>query len=75
MTPEEYFKNLKEVQRTLDSVKDDLDRAIDKMNRRIETGYESLEQDSRLAALAGREYIKLVDSKIYETATAEIVYL
>ncbi len=74
MTPEEYIENLRGVQRTLDSVKDDLDRAIDKMNRRIETGYEHLEQDSRLAALAGREYIKLADSKIYETATAKIEY-
>ena len=43
MTPEEYIEKLKEVQRTLDSVKDDLDRAIDKMTRRIETGYESME--------------------------------
>lgn len=74
MTPEEYIENLREVQRTLDSVKDDLDRAIDKMNRRIETGYESMEQDSRLAALAGREYIKLADNKIFETATAKIEY-
>lgn len=74
MAPEEYIENLREVQRTLDSVKDDLDRAIDKMNRRIETGYESMEQDSRLAALAGREYIKLADNKIYETATAKIEY-
>lgn len=74
MTPEKYIENLREVQRTLDSVKDDLDRAIDKMNRRIETGYESMEQDSRLAALAGREYIKLADNKIYETATAKIEY-
>ena len=74
MTPEEYIENLRELQRTLDSVKDDLDRAIDKMNRRIETGYESMEQDSRLAALAGREYIKLADNKIYETATAKIEY-
>ena len=56
MTPEEYIEKLKEVQRTLDSVKEDIDRAIYKMNRRIETGYESLEQDSRLAALAGREH-------------------
>ena len=74
MTPEEYIENLREVQRTLDSVKDDLDRAIDKMNRRIETGYESMEQDSRLAALAGREYIKLADNKIYDTATAKSEY-
>ena len=74
MTPEEYIEKLKEVQRTLDSVKDDLDRAIDKMTRRIETGYESMEQESRLAALAGREYIKLADNKVYEAATAEIEY-
>lgn len=74
MTPEEYIEKLKEVQRTLDSVKEDLDRAIYKMNRRIETGYESLEQDSRLAALAGRETIKLVDNKIYEAATTKIEY-
>jgi hypothetical protein len=74
MTPEEYIEKLKEVQRTLDSVKEDIDRAIYKMNRRIETGYESLEQDSRLAALAGRETIKLVDNKIYEAATTKIEY-
>lgn len=74
MTPEEYIEKLKEAQRTLDGVKEDLDRAIYKMNRRIETGYESLEQDSRLAALAGRESVKLVDNKIYETATAKIEY-
>lgn len=74
MTPEEYIEKLKEVQRTLDSVKEDIDRAIYKMNRRIETGYESLEQDSRLVALAGRETIKLVDNKIYEAATTKIEY-
>ena len=74
MTPEEYIENLREVQRTLDSVKDDLNRAIDKMNRRIETGYESMEQQSRLAALAGREYVKLADNSIYEAATAKIEY-
>lgn len=74
MTPEEYIEKLKEAQRTLNSVKEDLDRAIDKMQRRIETGYEHLEQASRLAALAGREYIKLADSSIYEVATAKIKY-
>lgn len=74
MTPEEYMEKLMEVQRTLDSVKDDLDRAVYKMRRRIETGYENLEQESRLAALAGREYVKLADSSIYEAATAKIEY-
>ena len=74
MAPEEYIKKLKEVQRTLDIVKEDLDRAVDKMQRRIETGYEHLERDSRLAALAGREYVKLADSSIYEAATAKIEY-
>jgi len=74
MTPEEYIEVLRSVQRTLDSVKEDLDRAIDKMQRRIETGYEHLEQESRLAALAGREYVKLADSSIFETATAKIEY-
>lgn len=74
MTPEEYIEKLKEAQRTLDMVKEDLARAIDRMQRRIETGYEHLEQDSRLAALTGREYVKLADSKIYETATSKIEY-
>ena len=74
MTPEEYIEKLKEVQRTLDSVKDDLDRAIQRMEKRLETGYESMERDSRLAALAGREYIKLADGSIYEVATAKIEY-
>ena len=74
MTPEEYIEKLKEVQRTLGSVKDDLDRAIQRMEKRLETGYEYLEQESRLAALAGREYVKLADSSIYEVATAKIEY-
>ena len=74
MTPEEYIEKLKEAQRTLDSVKEDLDRAIDRMQRRIETGYESMERDSRLAALAGRETVKLVESTLLEVGTAKIEY-
>ena len=74
MTPEEYIEKLKEVQRTLDMVKEDLDRAIDRMQRRIETGYEHLEKDSRLAALAGRETVKLVDITLLEVGTAKIEY-
>ena len=74
MTSEEYIEKLKEVQRTLDSVKDDLDRAIDRMQRRIETGYESMEKESRLAALAGREYVKLADSTLLEVGTSKIEY-
>lgn len=74
MTPEEYIEVLRSVQRTLDSVKDDLDRAIDKMQRRIETGYESMERESRLAALAGREYVKLADDQLLKVGTAKIEY-
>jgi len=74
MTPEEYIEKLKEAQRTLDMVKEDLDRAIERMTRRIETGYESMEQKSHLAALAGREYVKLVDSNLLEVGTAIIEY-
>lgn len=74
MTPEEYIEKLKEVQRTIDMVKEDLERAIDRMQRRLETGYEHLEQDSRLAALAGREYVKLVDSTLLEAGTSKIEY-
>ena len=74
MTSEEYIEKLTEVQRTLDSVKDDLDRAIDRMQRRIETGYESMEKESRLAALAGREYVKLADSTLLEVGTSKIEY-
>ena len=74
MTPEEYMEVMRSVQRTLDSVKKDLDIAIDKMQRRLETGYESQEQKSRLAALAGRESIKLADKQLLEAGTARIVY-
>lgn len=72
MTPEEYIEKLKEVQRTLDSVKEDLDRAIQRMEKRLETGYEYLEQESRLAALAGRGYLMLADSRIHEAVTSFI---
>ena len=74
MTPEEYIEKLKDAQRILDIAKEDLDRAIDRMQRRIETGYDYMEQDSRLSALAGREYTKMADSDIYELATVKIEY-
>lgn len=74
MTPEEYIEKLKEAQRTLDSAKEDLDRAIQRMEKRLETGYSHQERDSRLAALAGRETVRLADSSILEAATAEIEY-
>lgn len=74
MTPEEYMEKLMEAQRTLDSAKDDFDRAVYKMRRRIETGYENLEKESRLAALAGRESIKMVVSSVFDVATSVIKY-
>ncbi len=74
MTPEEYIEVLRSVQRTLDSVKDDLDKAILRMEKRLETGYEHLEQESRLAALAGREYVKLADDQLLKVGTAKIEY-
>lgn len=74
MTPEEYIEKLKEVQRSLDSVKEDLDRAIYKLERRIETGYENLEKESRMAALAGCVYVKDVEDTILEVASSRIDY-
>ena len=74
MTPEEYIEKLKEAQHTLDSAKEDLDRAIQRMEKRLETGYSHQERDSHLAALAGRETVRLADSSILEAATAEIEY-
>ena len=74
MTPEEYIEKLKEVQRTLDSVKDDLDRAIQRMEKRLETGYESMERDSRLAALAGWADIELAGDQLLKVGTAKIEY-
>lgn len=63
-----------DAQRTLDSVKNDLNFAIHRMVRRIDTGDESMERDSRLVVLAGREYIKLVDDQLLKIATAKIEY-
>lgn len=74
MTPEEYVDELRRVQCTLDSVKNDLDFAIHRMVRRIQTGDESMERDSRLAVLAGREYIKLVSNQLLEVGTVTIEY-
>lgn len=72
MTPEEYIDKLKDAQRTLHSVTEELDRSIYRMQRRIETGNERLEQDSRLSALAGRGYLMLADSRIHEAVTSFI---
>ena len=74
MTPEEYIEELRRVQCTLDSVKNDLDFAIHRMVRRIQTGDESMERDSRLAALSGREYVKLASNRLLEAGTATIEY-
>lgn len=72
MTPEEYIEKLKTAQHSLDNAKEDLDRAINRMQRRIETGYESMEGNSRLAALAARECIQAAGKDVFETATAKI---
>lgn len=74
MTPEEYIDKLREVQCTLDSVKNDLDFAIHRMVRRIEVGYESMEYDSRRVTLAAREYAKLIVDELFEIATSKIEY-
>jgi|GEM_PF-3519623 len=74
MTPEEYIEGLKDAQRALDAAKDDLDRAIRRMEKRLETGYESMERDSRIAALAAREEVKLIGDKILKVATTKIEY-
>lgn len=74
MTPGEYIEKLREVQCTLDSMKNDLDFAIHRMIRRIETGDESMERDSRLVVLAGRESAKLIVDKLLQIGTAKIEY-
>ena len=72
MTPEEYINKLKDVQRTLDSAKEDLDRAIERMQRSIETGDDKPGRYSRLIALAGREYVLLACDEIYELVMTDI---
>lgn len=74
MTPEEYIEKLKDAQRTLDMAKNDLDRAIQRMEKRLETGYSHMETKSRLAALVACDYMKLAGSEILETATSNIDY-
>lgn len=74
MTPEEYIKKLREAQCTLDSVKEDLDFAIHRMVRRIQTGDESMERESRLVVLSAREYVRLADDQLLTVGTATIEY-
>lgn len=74
MKPEEYIEQLREVQRTLDSVKEYFDRAIIRMEQRMKTGYTHREQESRLSALAGLSIMKEAEKKIYETLTDKIDY-
>ena len=74
LTPEQYIEELKKVQHTLEGVKEDLDRAIYKMERRIETGYENLEKESRLATLAAKAIIQMEDGNLLKIGTAKIEY-
>lgn len=74
MTPEEYIEKLVETQYTLDSVKEDLDRAIRRMQKRLETGDVFYDMKSRLAALAALEYVKLAYDQLLKAGTADIEY-
>lgn len=74
MTPEEYIEKLVEAQYTLDSVKDDLDRAIRRMQKRLETGDAFYDMKSRLSALAALEYVKLAYDQLLKVGTADIEY-
>lgn len=74
LTSDEYIEKLKNVQYTLEIVRDDINRSINRMQRRIETGCVSLERDSRLSALAARDFLILAVSDIYEVVTADVDY-
>lgn len=74
MTSGEYIEKLTEVLCDLESVKCDLNFAIHRILRRIETGDESMERDSRLVVLAGRESAKLIVDKLLQIGTAKIEY-
>lgn len=74
MTPEEYLEKLKEAQRNLNSAKTEIDIAIQRMEKRLETGYESMEEESQTAAFAGLNYLKLANSKILHTTMSKIEY-
>lgn len=74
MTPEEYIEKLVETQYTLDSVKEDLDRAIRRMQKRLETGDAAYDMKSRLSSLAALEYVKLAYDQLLKVGTADIEY-
>ena len=74
MTPEDYKEKLREEIASLESRKNDLERAIQWMERRIETGYENMEQRSRLAALSTADLVKISADNIRMLATSIIEY-
>lgn len=65
ITIADYIYQLKEVQSTLEIIRGDLDRAIDKMENGDETG-------SRLEALSSQEMLKLAQTEIYKATTTKI---
>lgn len=74
MTPQEYIEKLVELQCNLASVKYDLDFAIYRIQRRKETGDESMERDVRWIVLAGRESARAIVDKLQDIGTAKIEY-
>lgn len=74
MRPEEYIEALKTAKLSLDGVKEDLDRAIQRMERCMESGDESMATSSRLAALAAYEYTKIVQDNLLELAKTKVDY-
>jgi arginine decarboxylase-like protein len=74
MTPEEYIEQLIEAQRDLDSVKEQFDLAIIRMEHRMRTGNTYHEQKSHLSALAGLTIMNDSGKKVFETVTDKIDY-
>lgn len=72
ITPEEYIERLREIQKSISGVNDDLEKAINMMSSYIETGDDNLSKKSRLTLLSGWCNIKAIGNNITKTGTALI---
>ena len=74
MKPEEYIEKLRQARMILDLAKDELEKAAEKMQRRLETGYTSMESASFVAAIKAREHIMEADSTLKGVGITDIEY-
>lgn len=74
ITPENYIEKLRTLRKNTTAVNREMDTAIDHIQRRLETGYTFLEDDSKRALMWALENVKILKNVLEELSASKIDY-